>query len=405
MNYWDLDNDNDDLGEEEENNEGEEYDEVGEMLGEMYEGTNAEGQTEDHDPNVGMEECFFVRLLREAQRELYPGWQDVSLLSFLVKILHLKELNKWSNKSFEMTLQLFKEVLPKHSTIPNSPYEVKKILRDLGLGYVYIDACKNDCVLFWKELSERNTCPICEEPRWKIDDNKSKWVPHKILRYFPLTPRLKRLFMSKQTTLAMRWHKEKRKEESNILSHPANGEAWKHLDLLYPDFAQDSRNVRLALATDGFNPFGNMSTSYSMWPVILVQYNMPLWKCMKEPFFMMSLLILGPRAPGKDIDTYLPPLIDELNELWTHGVQTYDAVTKENFQMKVVLLWTINDFPAYGNLSGWITKRYKACPICYDDPPSRLLRRKIGYLCSRQFLPPNHRWRRNANAFDGKVEK
>lgn len=241
MNYWDFDDDNDDLGEEEENNEGEEYDEVGEM----YEGTNAEGQTEDYDPNVGMEECCFDRLLREAQRELYPGCQDVSLLSFLVKILHLKVLNKWSNKSFEMTLQLFKEVLPKHSTIPDSPYEVKKILRDLGLGYVSIDACKNDCVLFWKELSERNTCPICEEPRWKIYDNKGKRVPHKILGYFPLTPRLKRLFMSKQIASAMRWHKEKRKEESNILRHPADGEAWKHLDLLYPDFAQDSRNVRL----------------------------------------------------------------------------------------------------------------------------------------------------------------
>ena len=52
--------------------------------------------------------------------------------------------------------------------------------------------------------------------------------------------------------------------------------------------------MRLALATDGFNPFGTMSNSYSMWPVVLVPYNMPSWKCMKESFFMMSLLIPGP---------------------------------------------------------------------------------------------------------------
>jgi hypothetical protein len=31
--------------------------------------------------------------------------------------------------------------------------------------------------------------------------------------------------------------------------------------------AKDARNLRLGLATDGFNSFGNMSNSYSMWPV------------------------------------------------------------------------------------------------------------------------------------------
>ncbi|KAI5312760.1 hypothetical protein L3X38_041934 [Prunus dulcis] len=35
-----------------------------------------------------------------------------------------------------------------------------------------------------------------------------------------------------------------------------------------------------------------------------------------------------------------------------------------------VLLWTVNDFPAYENLSGCVIKGYKACPICGDDTPS-----------------------------------
>ncbi|KAI5339327.1 hypothetical protein L3X38_018599 [Prunus dulcis] len=35
-----------------------------------------------------------------------------------------------------------------------------------------------------------------------------------------------------------------------------------------------------------------------------------------------------------------------------------------------VLLWTVNDFPVYGNLSGCVVKGYKACPICGDDTPS-----------------------------------
>ena len=43
---------------------------------------------------------------------------------------------------------------------------------------------------------------------------------------------------------------------------------------------------------------------------------------------MLSLLILGLIALGNDIDIYLQPLIDELNDLWEVGVETYDASTK-----------------------------------------------------------------------------
>lgn len=63
-----------------------------------------------------------------------------------------------------------------------------------------------------------------------------------------------------------------------------------------------------------------MNNSYSMWPVLVFPYNLPPWKCMKEPFLMMSLLIPGPKSPGKDIDAYLRPLVEELKELWDVGV-------------------------------------------------------------------------------------
>ena len=96
--------------------------------------------------------------------------------------------------------------------------------------------------------------------------------------------------------------------------------------------------MRLGLASDGFNPFGNMSNAYSMWPVILVAYNLPPWKCMKEPFMMMSLLIPGPQSPGREIDVFLRPLIEELKELWFDGVSTFDFSTSQFFQMRGVLL-------------------------------------------------------------------
>jgi hypothetical protein len=53
-------------------------------------------------------------------------------------------------------------------------------------------------------------------------------VAVKQLRYIPITPRLKWLFLSEETMKQMRWHKEGKcdSEVTNIMSHPANGEAW-----------------------------------------------------------------------------------------------------------------------------------------------------------------------------------
>ena len=158
--------------------------------------------------------------------------------------------------------------------------------------------------------------------------------------------------------------------------------------------------MRLGLASDGFNPFGAMSQSYSMWPVVLLTYNLPPWKCMKKEYFMMALLIPGPMAPGKEIDIYMQPLIDELNDLWVNGLWTYDAYLKSSFEMHAALMSTINDFPAYGNLFGWSTKGYSACPKCEDQTPSTRLKSKIGYVGHRMWLQMDHRWRRSLK-FDG----
>lgn len=76
-----------------------------------------------------------------------------------------------------------------------------------------IDACKYDCILFWKENANLENCPTCKEPRYKVNDGRGKKIPHKVLRYFPLIPRLKRLYGSKKTCNDMKWHKKKRVDD------------------------------------------------------------------------------------------------------------------------------------------------------------------------------------------------
>ncbi|CAN1761750.1 hypothetical protein LINPERHAP1_LOCUS8021 [Linum perenne] len=79
------------------------------------------------------------------------------------------------------------------------------------------------------------------------------------------------------------------------------------------------------------------------------------------------------------------------------------CISLPTFQLHAAVLWTINDFPAYGNLSGWSTKGYLACPTCNKESLGEQLTSKIGYLGHRRFLPINHRWRKDKK-FNGKNE-
>ena len=103
---------------------------------------------------------------------------------------------------------------------------------------------------------------------------------------------------------------------------------------------------------------------------------------------------------------YLQPLIDEMKLLWDVGVNTYDAFKAEYFTLHAALLWTINDFPAYGNLSGWSVKGRLACPVCNKDTWSRYLPHwnKQCYMGHRRFLELDHKWRHDKKSFDNTSE-
>jgi hypothetical protein len=138
-------------------------------------------------------------------------------------------------------------------------YQSKKLLFALGMEYEKIDVCKVNCMFFYKEHKNETKCLKCGKLRFieVVNEDGEKVMTktaHKQLRYMPLTPRMKRLFISKKTTRHMRWHKEGVCENDQVMVHPFDSEAWKTLDNFDPDFTRDARNVHIGLATDGFSP-------------------------------------------------------------------------------------------------------------------------------------------------------
>ena len=117
-------------------------------------------------------------------------------------------------------------------------------------------------------------------------------------------------------------------------------------------------------------------------------------------------MISSPRQPGNDIDAYLSPLIEDLSKLLDKGVFMFDGYRNETFKLRAMLFCTINDFLAYGNLSGYSVKGHRACPIYEEDTSYVQLKhgRKIVYTRHRHFLKPHHPYRRLKKAFNESQE-
>ena len=357
----------------------------------------------------------FYRHVEDGKQPLYPGSKKFTRLGFIVKLYQLKCIHGFSESSFSAILELIKEAFP-DVNLPPSFNAAKNIIKELGLDYQKIHACPNDCMLYWGENINETKCKVCGVSRWKNVDNeirdidsglpeKKYNVPEKVMRYFPLKPRLQRVFMCKEYAELMTWHEVGRIKDGK-LRHPADAEAWKSLDVRYPDFDAENRNVRLGLAADGFNPYRTMGLNHSTWPVVLVNYNLPPWLIMKPENIILSTIIPGPVQPGNEIDIYMQPLIAELKELWDVGIETYDSFSDRTFTLHASLLWTISDFLGYAVLSGYSTKGKLACPNCHYYTSSTYLKhsRKVCYMNHRKFLPPNHKLRFDKRRFNGLVE-
>ncbi|XP_074283698.1 uncharacterized protein LOC141608235 [Silene latifolia] len=307
------------------------------------------------EPNIAEE------VLSDFEKPLYTDCK-YNKLSAVLRLYNLKVGHSWTDRSFTALLELLVDILPPNNALPNSTYESKKLLCTMGLRYEKIHACPNDCILFRNEFETLKHCPKCNVSRYK----KKEGVPANILWYFPIIPRFKRFYSNPEDAEKLTWHKFGRKKDDGFLRHPADSPQWRFIDGEFSDFGKEERNLRLGLSTDGMNPFRSLSSNHSTWPVMLVAYNLPPSLCMKRKYVMLSMLISGPKQPGNDIDVYLAPLIDDLKLLWEKGVEVFDASRKEMFNLRAMLFCTIQDYPAYGNLSGYSVKGECGCCICED---------------------------------------
>jgi hypothetical protein len=97
-----------------------------------------------------------------------------------------------------------KIILLKGNRLKENLYTAKAIMKPLGLGYQKVDMCLNFCMLYYDEDENFTKYKTCGHAQYKLNTSKEMTlIAYKKLRYFPITPRLQRLFMSLKTVEQM----------------------------------------------------------------------------------------------------------------------------------------------------------------------------------------------------------
>jgi hypothetical protein len=168
-------------------------------------------------------------------------------------------------------------LLLEDNCLPKKFYAARSLTMKLGLAYNVIHACEKGYALFRGKHADAIRCPKYYHPWYK--DEAQKKFPIKVLRHFSIISRLQRMFRSPNIAKLMLWHLENRNNREggdNLVRLLCDSKAWQYIhDRVDPTFGEDARNAHFVLATDGVNPFQQNHSTWSTWPLMLLNYNMP----------------------------------------------------------------------------------------------------------------------------------
>ena len=101
----------------------------------------------------------------------------------------------------------------------------------------------------------------------------------KVIRYFPLIPRLVRWYKSPNCCI-VKWH-AMHKSTYGLVRHIMYSNACKHFTTMMGEFGRRVMDIVIG-AMDGVNPFPTKLCKWSTWPAFAFGYNLPPWMTIKQ---------------------------------------------------------------------------------------------------------------------------
>ena len=82
------------------------------------------------------------------------------------------------------------------------------------------------------------------------------------------------------------------RSQDEIMHMPMDSFAFKNIEKIWPHFKEPC-NLKLLLVVDGVNPFGEMRSICLVWPIFLINNNLPSWMSIKREHIMLAMIFLG----------------------------------------------------------------------------------------------------------------
>jgi Transposase family tnp2 len=321
----------------------------------------------------------------------------------LLELLNWKSRCRIADNSFAWLQKIIKANMPADGgeddnspqmSIAPSPLVSKskkmaiRFLRQFtGLQPKYFDCCPQSCCAFTGDLSDNDICP-CGISRYIVIpaiNRRQVAQPRKQFYYLPLIPRLL-LYYSNATRSQLY-----QTYPASLLGNqfPGYRDCWDGSLYMEHMKNRDPRHLVLIFFTDGVQAV--RQKTHSVWPLMLIQPNLPPDIRYKKENLILVGIIPGPKHPS-NLTSFLQPLIDEFKRL-EQGVRAWDGYREEWFTLTASLLHIGGDQPACALMMGMKGPRGKHPCRCCDIAGISF---KTGYYFPLQSpinVPPNQQRR------------
>ena len=86
------------------------------------------------------------------------------------------------------------------------------------------------------------------------------------------------------------------RSQDDIMRMNTDGSAIKEIEKIeekWPHFKEEPHNLKLSLVVDSVDPCGEMRSTYSVWPIFVINNNIPPWLSIKRGHIMLTLIVPG----------------------------------------------------------------------------------------------------------------
>jgi hypothetical protein len=113
---------------------------------------------------LSIKDPHYFKLATKFMILLYQGY-ELNMITNTLMIFNTCATQRHTNGFIDKLLSLLRNsILPKLNNLPESHYEAKSLIQNLGLRYITIHSCENGCVLYHKDHVAVKQCPICGQP-------------------------------------------------------------------------------------------------------------------------------------------------------------------------------------------------------------------------------------------------